>query len=85
LCGCKGKYGKCVRNKYYNCIFLINIKDSGYCVAVSVCTVSVWEINIITDFFLIYIKESGYFVAVRECTLSVWEINIITGIYVNLE
>jgi hypothetical protein len=58
---------------------LIYSKDSWYCVAVRECTVSVWEINIITGFMLIYSKESGYYVAVRESTVSEWEINILTG------
>jgi hypothetical protein len=31
---------------------LIYTKDSGYCVSVRECTVSEWEINIITVFYV---------------------------------
>jgi hypothetical protein len=39
-------------------------KDRGYYVAVRECTLSVWEINIITGFYFNLCKESGYYLSV---------------------
>jgi hypothetical protein len=60
-----------VRNNIITGFILIYIKDSGYCVAVRECMVSVWEINILTVFILIFNKVSWYCVAVIECMVSV--------------